>query len=341
MKRLFYPLFVLFTSAIFGQLSAGDVAFIGYNSLDPDGFTFIALTDIEATDTIYFTDDGWNNSTSSWVGFESHLKYTPPGSGLSCGTIVYVEETSTNNLTVEGGGSIEMIIRGSESDGANGFVSGWNIRDAGDNLFAYQGDSARDANPSFLAGIYTETYWSDDERDPSTKWHLNSNSSVGSTESHLPSGLVNGQTALALYTSGAGYAASKYDDVVTASPSDFRLSELYYSNGFNWDDQGWQGPLDISPSNFSISIQCPVGGLNEIVESKFSVYPNPTAGMIRVELSAELKEARLKLMTMDGVVLETLDVINGSSVDIVAASGFYILLREEGNRVEREMLIIE
>ena len=73
--KLLYTLGVIFSmtilsSSVFGQLAAGDIAFIGFNEDEgplagqEHSFSWISLTDIPAGEVIYFTEQGVNiNST--------------------------------------------------------------------------------------------------------------------------------------------------------------------------------------------------------------------------------------------------------------------------------------
>ena len=94
--KLSFKLLVLFVGlklSLAAQLAAGDIAFIGYDTDAPDGFSFIVLKDIPSSEPIYFTDEGWIDATQSWVdSYESHLLYTTPNGGLTCGTIVSISE---------------------------------------------------------------------------------------------------------------------------------------------------------------------------------------------------------------------------------------------------------
>ncbi|MBC8643833.1 hypothetical protein H9W95_06675 [Flavobacterium lindanitolerans] len=59
-------------------MNKGDIAFIGYNTGGQDGFAFIALNDLPAGQTLYFTEQGW--SGTQWMNTlnEPHLAYVIP-----------------------------------------------------------------------------------------------------------------------------------------------------------------------------------------------------------------------------------------------------------------------
>ena len=75
-------------------LSAGDIAFIAYNADGGDDFAFVALVDIPANETIYFTDNEWNGSAFNDIN-EGELTWTNT-SILSAGSVVVLSDVSSN-----------------------------------------------------------------------------------------------------------------------------------------------------------------------------------------------------------------------------------------------------
>ena len=106
-------------------MAAGDIAFIGYNTNGLDGFAFIALTDLPAGQTLYLTEQGWDGDEWMSNSTEVHLAYVIP-SGITCGKIISVVETTADVFTVTGGGSVTI------AQGSNLSLSG------GDQIIAYQ-----------------------------------------------------------------------------------------------------------------------------------------------------------------------------------------------------------
>ena len=100
-------------------LTAGDIAFTGFNSDNPDEFTFVALTGIEAGTEIRFTDNGWR-AAGGFRDTEGVFVWTAPAN-IPAGTVI------------------------------NPAVSGPSFSASGDQIHAYQGD---DAAPSFVASIH-------------------------------------------------------------------------------------------------------------------------------------------------------------------------------------------
>ena len=100
-------------------LNPGDIAFTGFNSDNPDEFTFVALVDIPAGEEIIFTDNGWFAS-GGFRANEGSFTYVAP-SDIAAGTVIQPA------------------------------VSGVAFSTSGDQIIAYQGDAT---NPSFLAAVH-------------------------------------------------------------------------------------------------------------------------------------------------------------------------------------------
>ena len=146
---------IIFSNSTKAQttLAAGEVAFTGYIAADganPDRFTFVVLTAIQANTVIRFTDYGWRtdlNAFNSAATLESELVYTA-GSAYPAGTEIQISGASA---TVIGGGSAGTVVY---SVGA-GFAAGnLNLSSGGDQILAYQGSFA---SPTFIAGIHMNT----------------------------------------------------------------------------------------------------------------------------------------------------------------------------------------
>lgn len=221
-------------------LVAGDIAFIGYNTDSPDGFTWIALKDIPAGETIYFTEEGWSLADGTWSGtIEGHLTYTVPAGGLSCGDIVKIEETSSNTFTVTGGGTATL------SSG-----SGWSLL-GGDQVLAYQSNFPEPATtPTFISGVHGDD-GADLGLDGTTFWNLLPYSSVAS---QLPPGLTNGVNCVSLFPSiGTEVDNAKYTGTLTGDAATLRASINTYTN---WTSDN-STPLAIAPSDYSPTVTCP------------------------------------------------------------------------------------
>ena len=92
--------FLLLVTSLFSiqansqSLSVGDIAFIAYNADGGDDFAFVALVDIPANETIYFTDNEWNGSAFIDLN-EGELTWTNT-SILSAGSVVVLSDVATN-----------------------------------------------------------------------------------------------------------------------------------------------------------------------------------------------------------------------------------------------------
>lgn len=65
-------------------ISSGDIAITGFNSSNPDQFTFVLLTDVVATTQIKFTDKGW--LTSGSIRSNEGTLIWNASTDISCGT---------------------------------------------------------------------------------------------------------------------------------------------------------------------------------------------------------------------------------------------------------------
>ncbi len=117
-------------------LSAGDIAFVGFNADDNDDFAFVALVDIPSGEKIFFTDGEWN-STNFEFG-EGTLQWNAPLGGIAKGSVVIINgKTPSVNI-----GTITEI----DTD--------FNLGTSGDQIFAYQA-SAYNATPSSFLSAFT------------------------------------------------------------------------------------------------------------------------------------------------------------------------------------------
>lgn len=127
-------------------LSAGDIAFTGYQADNPDIFSFVALTDIPANTTITFTDNGWYGDQSGFRANEGSLSLTFTAA-VACGTEVKVEDGVVTGASANQSGSNPAFSTG------------------GDQIFAYQGSQS---SPTFIAGLSMNGAWDADATDSKT-----------------------------------------------------------------------------------------------------------------------------------------------------------------------------
>ncbi|RXG17055.1 hypothetical protein DSM02_3153, partial [Leeuwenhoekiella polynyae] len=232
------------------SLAAGDIAFVGYNTDNPDGFAFITLTDIPAGTIIYFTDQGWSSFNNTWYSNgEDHIIWTAPSGGLSMGTIVSVVESTSDSFTSSYG----------TANLASGY-SGFSLS-AGDSMIAYtSGTGAAPPNPNFLAAIYGDDNYAGVPGcdDSVTKWfdcqnctqiNVDCNTTSVST-SDLPTGLTNGVNAVALFPdSFLEQDNAQYTGTLTGTVEQVRIA---INNRNNWSFNDGIGTNNTtSPYNFA------------------------------------------------------------------------------------------
>ena len=141
MKRITLGIISICFAITFGAsqtvLTPGDIAITGFNSDNPDEFTFVLLRDVVTSTQIRFTDRGWISSGSFRTSGEGVIVWTAT-SNLSCGT----EITVTDNAPFS-------VSSGTITD-SNQFALATN----GDQILAYQGT---DISPSFIYAIHFGT----------------------------------------------------------------------------------------------------------------------------------------------------------------------------------------
>lgn len=131
-------------------LSAGDIAFTGYNSsaTNVDSFSFVLLVNIPAGTQISFTDNAWLSTNAFRVG-EQNLTWTagqafPAGREITiCGT------TSPTPLTPT---SLVAFTSNSAGTCTGQMVS---LNTSGDQIIAYQGTVA---SPTIISAIHMNVY---------------------------------------------------------------------------------------------------------------------------------------------------------------------------------------
>jgi len=228
-------------------LSPGDIAIIGVNADNPDDFAFVALVDIQAGTEIRFTDSGWFSS-GAFRANEGAVKYTAP-SAITAGTIISYIANTTDFV--------------SDNDSGVG-TSGFALSASGDQIIAFQGASN---NPSLIYAVQTN----------SNQWQTNA---TASTNSALPSGLINGTTAVAV---GAGSgASSEYDNAVyDMSTTSGTQAEILaaVSNNTNWN--GNNSHLSMPTGAFTI-------GTGDAAPTISSTIPANTAGHVAIDANIDI-----------------------------------------------------
>lgn len=212
--------FLLFFSMVLwhqdarAQLAAGDLAITGYNFDNPDEFVILVLNDIPAGQVIYFTDNGWFSSGSFRTGEGTVTWTNNTGSVIVCGSTIVFDGTSVNV--------------GIRSNSGNFFLSG-----SGDQILVYTGSLA---SPTFITALHSN----------GSTWESNATSS---NTSAIPSGLINGTTAVSIPEVDNGY----FDcSTISGSPADIRTA---VSNSSNWTTSN-SNISNINPCTWNVT--CPV-----------------------------------------------------------------------------------
>ncbi len=234
-------------------LTAGDIAFVGWNSYDDatngltndDQIAFVLLKDIAPNTVIYFTDFGWvstvnGNPQSQFQTVEpcgastgstsdGIVKWTSPNSTLTCGQFVYIKVKYLSSATLTNIGTVTGIYKNIASASTT-YIS---LPTGGDQAFAFQVPAANVAalntgvitNPTLIAGFNTKVAW-----DASLD-----NCAFASTSSVLPTALVNASfiipSANASDLSARRNARFNCSGNTTAAPSVLRAS---MNSSTNW-----------------------------------------------------------------------------------------------------------
>ena len=144
---VFALLNIFFSPNALAVLSEGDLAVVGFNT-DSNEVAIVALADISAGETVFITDQGWDDSTNLFTtstSLDGIITWTTPS--MTAGDIITFQITaaSTVGASITGGGSTGAVV-----------VSGWTFftttdlhgfGSGGDTLIIYQGSTP---NPSFI-----------------------------------------------------------------------------------------------------------------------------------------------------------------------------------------------
>ena len=123
-------------------LTAGAIAFTGFNADGGDDLAFVALAAIPAGEVIFFTDNEWNGDVIGVDGAfntgEGFLTWTAPAEGVAAGTVVTLNSLSLGTRSASVG---SLTTAGS-----------FNMGGSSETVYAYQGTSATAAT-GFLAVV--------------------------------------------------------------------------------------------------------------------------------------------------------------------------------------------
>jgi len=247
----------IFTLSFGWGLSTGDIAFTAFNADGDDDFAIVALADISANSTIYFSDKVPNSDGTGFEGTsEGILKWVTGGSTISAGTIVVftdVDLGSNSNF----GSSV-----GTLSDAT--FDAGFNLAGGGDNLYAVEGtdDGSAITVSAWLAGI----------QNASGKEGINFDQT----------GLTAGTTFINFYSSGSPDGGYYSGDRQGQSSFSGYLAHLGNNSKWTTETTNGENILPISTSAFSLGVT--ISGSSD----HFRMMSSPVAGQIYSDLLSEL-----------------------------------------------------
>jgi predicted extracellular nuclease/uncharacterized protein YjiK len=120
-------------------LTAGNIAFVGFNADGSDNLAFVALVDINPNEVIIFEDNEWNGTT--WLDTNENAFSWTATSLVTAGTIVSIENIGAGVIAASTGTAVLPVA---------GRGSGRGIGNSNEVIYAYQGDPAA---PTFITAI--------------------------------------------------------------------------------------------------------------------------------------------------------------------------------------------
>ena len=304
MRKFYTSILVLFlvSSLAFAQ-STGDIAFIAYNVDGDDDFAFVALADIPANTTVYFTDnepDGVGGFTTG----EGFLQWDSGASVVAEGTVVVFTDTDS----ASNGGFGASV--GTLSDVGAGSL---NLAGGGDSLLAYLGTD--EVTPTtFLAGFENAS---------------------GASSTLVGTGLTAGSTFVS-FSSGSPDGGTYTGDRDTEMAFADYLTLI--GNTSNWTTNSSDGEA-LLPFDTTVFTLATLGFEEQNIQS-IEIYPNPVAqGFFKIDNTLGQTVRVVVYNTLGKEVINT--IYNNNRVDVSAlSSGVYIAQFTIGNAVESRKLVI-
>ncbi|NBS87692.1 MAG: hypothetical protein EBS60_06380, partial [Verrucomicrobia bacterium] len=274
-------------------LAAGDIAFLQYDSDNPDKFTFITLVDLAAGTVINFTDNGFASATTGRTG-EGFLTFTVPnGTTYTAGSVF----TWTNAMTVTG------------TPWSSGTPTNLAFNSGGDQLFAFQGSTANwdsQTGITLVAGLIQS----------STAWITTG--TAASATSYQPSGLSS--SCIVIFGTDNAYFANgtTTSTAVSVSGTKAELQGLFFDGTNKWYKNSI-GPL--TAPTFTIA-------LKQSQALSFSSIPAKTYGDAAFNLTATASSGLTVSYASSDTSVAT---VSGSTVTIVKAGSTVITASQAGN----------
>lgn len=221
-------------------LTAGDIAFTGLQSDDPDIFSFVLLKDVVNGTQIVFTDNLWDGTALATNENTLTLTLNSSSSGFSAGT---------HFVNTNGGTAPAFRIAGTTTSAGlvTGSISG--LSTSGDSILAYQGTAPTSgSSAAWIAGINTKA------------WYTAGTAPTGTNESRLPTALTLGTHAIQLSSTATEVDNGAYNRATYAGTA--RTIRLDVNNFANWTTNNSIGPVsttvftfeaDQAPTNISLT----------------------------------------------------------------------------------------
>ncbi|HCP12094.1 MAG TPA: hypothetical protein DIT89_07145, partial [Planctomycetaceae bacterium] len=279
-------------------LTAGDIAFTGIQSDDPDVFSFVLLKDVVNGTQIVFTDNLWSGSSLATNENTLTLTFSSTGSGFSAGT----HFVNTNGGTAQ---AFRVVGTSTSAGLVTGAMSG--LSTSGDSILAYQGSAPTSGSSSaWIAGINTKRWYNAASPDP-----------TGSNESRLPTALTLGTHAIQL--SGTTTDIDNGALNLTALTATARAARIRVNTLSNWTTSDTAGPL--STTAFTIEAnQAPT----DITLSGSSVAENEPVGTTLGTLTASdpNSDESFTFSLNNSLVDNALFSLSGSTLQTAASFNF-------------------
>lgn len=127
-------------------LTAGDLSFTSFNA-DEDGFALVALADIAANTTVFFSDNEWNGT--AFNGGESFSSWLTGASTVAAGTVIRFSSTDSSTALAASVGTLSRVaVTGSTNYG---------FSQTEDTVYAYLGTNATTPT-TFLSAVSSGVY---------------------------------------------------------------------------------------------------------------------------------------------------------------------------------------
>jgi uncharacterized protein len=282
-------------------LSAGAIAFVGFNADGNDNIAFVALTEIAVGETIVFEDNEWNGT--SFVDINEGAFSWTATTVVAAGTIVRIDNIGTGTIAASSGTATTPVT----GRGSNRGIGGDN-----EVIYAYQGLATA---PTFITAI--------------------ANSGFSATTGLLTgTGLTAGTNALDFSAVDTGADVAEYTGARTGQ-TDFNAYRSLINTPTNWVTQDATGDQSIDttapevPFNATVFAATPtpppppvviLPTVNLTVSSTAGVEANTTAITVTATASSAVTSNQTVALGVTGTNITASDYYLTSNT-IAIASG--------------------